>query len=260
MNVIENSYRNLFCVSVADAMSMLLQESEKCPILHTLRTIWNDGGFKEAESGALTKLRHSLDFSEGAVLYAMVRCLSPSSTLETGFAFGISALCIVAGSQSKGTHLAIDPLFRQWAGTTGLVLSAKLGLPISVREEYSELVLPQLVATGRGSLDFAFIDGRHTFDNAFIDFYFVDQLLAVGGTVIFHDTDAPAIATVLNYIAANRAYDMFPHPEVRLCACVKRECDKRRWYDYSPFVVVQRSGWDRAKKPWTKSGCRHDDG
>jgi len=50
----------------------------------------------------------------------------------------------------------------------------------------------------------AFIDGWHTFDYTFIDFFFVDQVLKDGGILAFHDMYALSKQKVLNFIKTHR--------------------------------------------------------
>ena len=55
-------------------------------------------------------------------------------------------------------------------------------------------------------MDFAFIDGWHTFDFALVDFFYVDRLLRPGGVVVLDDTDFPSVWKLCRYIVSNRAY------------------------------------------------------
>jgi hypothetical protein len=55
-------------------------------------------------------------------------------------------------------------------------------------------------------VDFAFVDGWHTFDHVLVDFFYIDRLLRVGGIVVFDDASMPAIHRICRYIATNRQY------------------------------------------------------
>ena len=55
-------------------------------------------------------------------------------------------------------------------------------------------------------VDFAFIDGWHTFDFALVDFFYVDRLLRCGGVVVLDDTDFPSVWKLCRYIITNRGY------------------------------------------------------
>jgi len=131
------------------------------------------------------------------------------ATLEVGLAFGVSALFICEGLQEVGgqRHIAIDPNQTTQYQRIGLenLRRAGFGDLVEVREEASYIVLPELAATGL-KLDFAYIDGWHTFDYALLDFFYVDQMLRVGGTVAMDDCHFPSVHAACRYIATNRAY------------------------------------------------------
>jgi len=57
------------------------------------------------------------------------------------------------------------------------------GQLLSVRAHISE-------AQGE-RIDFAFIDGAHTFDHVLVDFFYIDRMLNVGGIVAFDDVGFP---------------------------------------------------------------------
>jgi len=75
------------------------------------------------------------------------------------------------------------------------------------------VALPKLVERGE-KFDFVFVDGYHSFDYAFVDFFFADLLLRVGGVVAFHDSSYPAVYKVCQFIARNKEYQLIgPRPE-----------------------------------------------
>ena len=78
--------------------------------------------------------------------------------------------------------------------------------------DFSHFVLPELVKN-KETIDFALIDGYHLFDYAFVDFFFVDKLLKVGGVVILDDANWPAVHKVAQYIATNRSYSLYELPK-----------------------------------------------
>ena len=77
----------------------------------------------------------------------------------------------------------------------------------------SHLALPRLIEDGL-SIQFAFIDGWHTFDYVLVDFFLIDHLLDVGGVIAFDDANNPAIQQVLRYILANRRYEVISDQRV----------------------------------------------
>jgi predicted O-methyltransferase YrrM len=66
-------------------------------------------------------------------------------------------------------------------------------------------VLPRLVDDGT-RIQFAFIDGWHTFDHALVDFFYVDQMLEPGGVVVLDDVVLPGLQRLADFIVTNRDY------------------------------------------------------
>ena len=106
-------------------------------------------------------------------------------------------------------HIIIDPYQRREDGYKGIGLynlsRAGFGGRIEFFEQLSHRVLPQLEAQGR-RIDFAFIDGWHTFDYAMIDFFYIDKMLNEGGIVAFDDADWGGVQKLCRYIATNLPY------------------------------------------------------
>jgi Methyltransferase domain len=79
---------------------------------------------------------------------------------------------------------------------------ARLDRIVEFHAEFSFRCLPRLLEQGVKA-DFAFVDGMHTFDYAFVDFFFLDKMLKPGGVVIFDDLYYPSIHKVCRYIVRN---------------------------------------------------------
>jgi hypothetical protein len=75
-------------------------------------------------------------------------------------------------------------------------------------EQVSELALPGLLQSGV-TVQFALIDGYHTFDQALVDFSYVDRLLEHGGIVVFDDAQMPAIDRVVRYVSNYPIYRLY---------------------------------------------------
>ena len=78
---------------------------------------------------------------------------------------------------------------------------------IEFHDAPSYLALPSLVSQGV-KVDFAFIDGWHTFDFASMDFFLCDLLLSPGGVVVIDDTNFPSVWKLCRFITTNRAYSV----------------------------------------------------
>jgi predicted O-methyltransferase YrrM len=148
--------------------------------------------------------------NEGEALYQLVRTIKPAATLEVGTAFGLSTLFLCQALRDNGTgrHMAIDPFQSQFK-YLGIHNVKQAGLEdlLTFYEEPSQMVLARLAAEKR-SFDVIFIDGSHLFDAAFVDFYFADLLIPVGGVIVFDDLWMPAVRKVLRFVLRNRHYEI----------------------------------------------------
>jgi predicted O-methyltransferase YrrM len=173
----------------------------------------------------------SIDPVEADFLKQLVAEIKPMTTLEVGFAFGLSALviCDALPINHTGRHIVIDPFQNQppWNGI-GIhnVRKARFDQMIEFHESYSYVALPELQARG-AMIDFAFVDGAHTFDFVFTDFFYIDKLLNQGGVVAFDDADWPSIRRVIRFVLANLPYRVYK----TLPSHLVRHTFKRRMYE-----------------------------
>jgi predicted O-methyltransferase YrrM len=177
-----------------------------------------------ASGNSTVKLHSSISASEGQFLQRLVRQVDPTVSLEVGLAYGISALfiCDALNAREGTQHIAIDPnqggaidpnqhytsLGDSWGGI-GIANLRRAGYGDIVRliEAPSYRALAELESSGQ-RIDFAFIDGWHTFDFALVDFFFIDRMLNVGGVVTFDDASWPAIRKVCRFVRTNLAYSV----------------------------------------------------
>jgi len=199
------------------------------------------------ESRAIT---HNVTLPEALQLAATVQRLGCRSTAETGMAYGISSLAICAALRSLGTdvasHVAIDPNQSSEYGGAALALLRQYGLEKYCRlmEGPAHIEAPKLISEGV-SLDFAFIDGWHTFDYTFIDFFLMDKLLRPGGVMAFHDSYGIPKRRVVSFILSHRKYRLLPYQKVpafraakEIAASIKRGKPKLRPYaDRRPSLI-----------------------
>ncbi|HET7869628.1 MAG TPA: class I SAM-dependent methyltransferase [Actinomycetota bacterium] len=130
---------------------------------------------------------------EGRALRDWVGNEGAVRTLETGLGFAISTLFIIEGllaNGRSGRHVATDPY--QFVGlpmhaTTYVGVGLQILEEAGVRDlvefypEESLIVLPRLLAEGR-EFDFAFLDGNHRFEGAFLDLIYSGRLLRRAGS------------------------------------------------------------------------------
>lgn len=163
-------------------------------------------------SGQTTEATSYIDEQCGNLLQELIREIRPKVGVEVGLAFGISTLFILeALAESGGQKLiGIDPAQHDdWWRGGGLFNIERAGFQhlYEFHENTSQQVLPALVGKGE-KVDFAFIDGWHTFDHTLIDFFYIDQMLSVGGVVVFDDVGYPAIRRVCDFVLTNRSYQI----------------------------------------------------
>jgi predicted O-methyltransferase YrrM len=173
--------------------------------------IFRSGLVEDASGAKYTHDTSAVTFQTGRVLYDAVRTLKPEKTLEIGMAFGVSTLFICQAHQDNGAghHTAVDPNERDAYHGIGLLNMERASLTGRLRfyEEPSQQVLPQLWLREE-QFDFAFIDGGHLFDQAFVDFYYIDKLLKIGGCVAVDDLWMPAVRKVISFALRNLQYEL----------------------------------------------------
>jgi predicted O-methyltransferase YrrM len=161
-------------------------------------------------SGAPRALAGNVSREEALTLYRVVRAVQPRTSVEIGFAQGISTTAILKAlaDNKLGEHHVLDPNQRHY-GNCGLATVSASGVAeyLHFHEKYAEDIIPRLP-----KIQFAFIDSSHLFDLTISEFVLVDKKLAVGGVIGFHDLWMPSLQKVLRYVLANRAYRLYTPP------------------------------------------------
>src|SRR5260370_33163993 len=124
--------------------------------------------------GVCRPLRAQMSEAEGELIIAVFEEVKPDTSLEIGFAYGISTLfaCTALGRNAKPCrHIVVDPLQSSEFAGIGLININRAGYSrfVGFFETPSELVLPELLQA-KTRLQAALIAGYHTFDNALVDF------------------------------------------------------------------------------------------
>jgi predicted O-methyltransferase YrrM len=181
-----------------------------------LSEILDTGTTKTANGEGVVEIHSSISSSEGRLLQELVKRVDPTISLEVGLAYGVSALfiCDALTIRENTQHIVIDPNQHggQWGDSwegIGIANLRRAGYERVVRllESPSYRALPELEKSGQ-RVDFAFIDGWHTFDFTLVDFFFVDRMLNVGGMVVFDDADWPGVRKVCRFVKTNMAYSV----------------------------------------------------
>ncbi|MFO0848059.1 MAG: class I SAM-dependent methyltransferase [Gemmataceae bacterium] len=167
--------------------------------------------------GGAFEIKNCISAPEGEWLADLVARANPRRTVETGMGTGLSGLHIGLGllraaerhGTPPGRHLAIDPCQQGdfWRGA-GLAVRDQAGLAdlFDHAGEPAEYVLPRMAAAGE-RVEFAFIDAYHRFENALLEFFYVDRMLPVGGLCVIDDTDWPSVWRVVRFALTHRGYE-----------------------------------------------------
>ncbi len=178
-------------------------------------------------NGERIALESQISAEEGMHIQQVIASLKPRTTLEIGMAYGVSTLFICEAVAAIGgeKHIVIDPYQNNipdeslapdkqpadpgWRGL-GLFNVEKAGYAemVEFHDKPSYAALPEILASGR-KIDYALIDGMHTFDFVLVDFFYIDLLLNIGGVITFDDLSYPSIRKLCRYILTNRAYRIF---------------------------------------------------
>jgi len=192
-------------------------------------------------------LESHMSESEGALLSEVVQLVKPDTSIEVGFAYGISTLYIceaLARNGKAAKHFVIDPFQREKYRGIGLKNVERAGYErfVVLQEEKSEIALPGLLSQ-RVSVQFALIDGWHTFDHTLVDFFYINKMLATGGIVVIDDADMPGVRRAIDHILTYPAYELFKTNRPFDTDPPLRTAVRRRLAKATGFKIFDRA-WD----------------
>jgi hypothetical protein len=125
-----------------------------------------------------------------------------SLTLETGS--GLSTVCFaIIGSE----HICVSPIqkehnrIRDYCSRHQISTERIRFIPMK-----SPAVLPSLDLGGH-KLDFALIDGSHTFPEPIIDYYYINEHLKVGGLLAIDDLAISSVGILHKFLITEPAYE-----------------------------------------------------
>lgn len=177
-----------------------------CPILkellETKQTTLPDGRTK--------RLVANINIEAVKALYDTVRREEPKVVVEIGMAQGVSTLSILSAvAGCGGTLVSIDP-YNGWKSARDAALFAVERAGYAELHQHIEApsyeALPKLLCDGV-TVNFAYIDGAHDFANVFIDMFYIDRLLSVGGVVGFNDAGWTDVDKVIGFLRRQRRYE-----------------------------------------------------
>ena len=180
---------------------------------HPLIEEIESSGLTTLPGGACVPIHSDIGPESARIIQIAIEATHPRTGIEVGLAFGISTLYILDAMQlhGGGVLIGMDPAQHDvtWRGG-GLHNVKRAGFKdrYLFHEERSQVVLPRLDAVGT-RIQFAFIDGWHTFDHTLVDFFFIDRMLDVGGIIVLDDVGCPSIRRLCHFILSNRDYTTF---------------------------------------------------
>lgn len=173
----------------------------------TLQDIFSTGQVQDS-SGTKYPLEANILLPYTEALYNAVRRYRPTTVVEVGMAYGISSLSILAALRETGGRLiSIDPNQAEDFHSIGVSNVEREGLADQheLIQQPDYFALPRLLESGL-TIDFAYIDGWHTFDYTLLDFFYIDKMVPRGGIVAFNDCGWRAIHKVLGFVRTHRQY------------------------------------------------------
>jgi predicted O-methyltransferase YrrM len=215
------------------------------------------------ENGVGLPLRSHMNEAEGELIARVFEAVKPETSLEIGFAYGVSTLFACEAlnhNQKPCRHIVIDPNQSSLFGGIGLINVERSGYRglLDFVEEPSEIALPRLLQANT-RIQAAIIDGFHTFDHALVDFFYVNKMLDVGGVVIFDDVNMPSIARLLSHVMTYPAYRLFDATAMprapNIFVALRRRLNgtgrsARHSRDNPSCVAVQKAAPDKRDWDW----------
>ncbi len=135
----------------------------------------------------------------GDLLYGLVKALKPTVAVEIGTYKGFSALCMAKALHENeyGLLHTVDPnsKFSFEGVPDSLLCRIQHHKMNSTSQEFHEL-LEKL-----DPVDFAFVDGNHSYSYCNRDFDAVYPHISEGGIIALHDSDKPGVRQVVNEIS-----------------------------------------------------------
>lgn len=188
--------------------SQLILSDSNLDFCPRLKTIIKNGQTIDGD-GNIIPIRGMSTINNLQIIRGLILDSCPKKTLEIGLAFGGSALAILSTLQEVHSkkdflHTAIDPYqSTAWKNSAITVITQEqLDKNFRFFEDYSSLVLPRLISEHE-KFGLVYIDGSHLFEDVFVDFYFVVQLLEMNGFLIFDDCQNNHVRKVVQFIKKN---------------------------------------------------------
>lgn len=160
-------------------------------------------------SGETKRTTSGISVESSWALYGLVLKEAPKVVVEIGMAQGFSTLSILCAlAQTGGRLISIDPYVNWKSGRDAAlhnIQRAGYAQRHSLMEEESCRALPKLLEEDL-EVNLGYIDGKHAFEHALIDFFYLDRMLAVGGVIGFNNAGWPSVHRVIRFLKKQRRY------------------------------------------------------
>lgn len=102
----------------------------------------------------------------------------------------------------------------------------------------SGFALPKLLEAGL-RCNFAFVDGKHLFDQTMLEAFYIDKMLHKDSLMAFHDRWMPSIRSVAAWFCSNLPYQEVNRDSDDLIVLQKTADYTRHWSDFTSFIVLE---------------------
>ncbi len=155
----------------------------------------------------------TVSLAEAEYIMDVIREKKLSRCVETGVAYGASTIAVCEALiqlEKMGLvckHYGVDPCQYSEFNGSAIAVLRRCGLDhlFELLEGPSHIMLPKLLERNV-SVDFALVDGWHTFDYTLVDVFLADKLLRSGGILMIHDMQMPSKRMVWRYLRTHRRY------------------------------------------------------
>ncbi|OVE73792.1 hypothetical protein BVX94_02830 [bacterium B17] len=178
------------------------------PTNDVLTQLYDKGTVTDAD-GSEIKAHSYIPRENAEALYKTILANKPTCVIEVGMCMAVSSIAILSALRENGHGklISIDPNQNTDVNGIGLLNIKKSGLDHlhELMEMPSHQALPKLLSRNK-SIDFAYIDGWHTFDYTLVDFFYIDKMLGEKGIVGFNDCGWRSVHKVLKFLISHRHY------------------------------------------------------
>jgi predicted O-methyltransferase YrrM len=195
--------------------SLFMPTNELARLRAHRKSVYESGQLLSQSGKVVEVWPQGITADRGEALRNYARSVHAKKILEIGLGMGLSTTFLIeAGlmAMADANELlgetpivtSFDPDQTRYMDDVALkhLQDADLMNYVRFMPESSQLGLPRLILA-RESFDFAFVDGDHHFDGAFVDVYFALKAVRDGGLVVLDDAWMPAVQKCVKFFVSN---------------------------------------------------------